>query len=187
MHFTPKIAAITTFAFACFCFISIILINVGGLSPIDYESSPSREGNKQFKLLTWNYTVTPTQSYQSYAYHVYLNHICTVSQRVSVADYDTNLVESECYDKRVLNDDYWFPAPNALVQELQPFVFDSVNLNAPFAFYIMAAFGAGLLLPYAVWLWFSKNVTRKAALVGLLMSGVCFSSFAVDIANAGPT
>lgn len=122
-----------------FTFVAIILINIGGIRDLELESwqSDNEERNTQFDLLSWQFTVTPTQSITRYSYAVYLHRFCSGTPRGRV-----------CRNVRasggVLHNDQYHP--NALIQQLVPFRFENVNFNIPFAFYILAAVAAACLV-----------------------------------------
>ncbi|KAJ8604410.1 hypothetical protein MRB53_041799 [Persea americana] len=143
--------AVLALPLAIFTLVAIILINIGGVNPSSNNSLPV-EKNKAFYVLDyqWNYTVTPEQSFTSYAYHVYLNRLCPLEEAIINFGGRTSVSKSnQCSSLGVgytLKDGIELPAPNALVAELAPFEFDNVHFAATFALYTVAAVFAALTM-----------------------------------------
>lgn len=119
-----------------FTFIAIILINVGGVSPSSsyswYALTPER--NTAYNLVNWNYTVSPASDATSYGYHLYLNRLCGLTE-VGGA------VTSTCRNNRIngwIYSGIWLWQPASWLP-IWPFRFNNIDLNAPFAFYLLAA------------------------------------------------
>lgn len=150
-----------TLVLTVFTFIAVVLINNGGIDPCS-SSCLATEKNTAFNLVNvsstspysklqathddqWNFTLTPQQSYSSYSYHLYLNRMCTGAQSGQYR----NIVNRACRNRRttsMVRDGCRLYAPNSLVQMISPFRFLPVNLNVPFAFYILTAMFAFVLL-----------------------------------------
>ncbi|RDW60198.1 hypothetical protein BP5796_11804 [Coleophoma crateriformis] len=138
LGFLPLLTLIPTI----FSFIAIILITVGGVNP---SGSQAIAKNTAFELVQWNYTVRPIRSYASYSNSLYLNRLCLA------ADTAQDIISaSVCSPMHVVHDNSDLEAYNVLVQELSPFRFDSVNLNVPLAFYILANVCVFFLMAAAV-------------------------------------
>ncbi|RDW84378.1 hypothetical protein BP6252_01968 [Coleophoma cylindrospora] len=125
LGFVPLLTLIPTI----FSFVAIILIAVGGVNP---DGSRSLAKNTAFELVQWNYTVRPIQSYTSYSNALYLNRLC-----LAAGTAQDIIPYSQCTPMHVVHDNRDLAAHNALVHDISPFRFDSVNLNVPLAFYIL--------------------------------------------------
>lgn len=113
----------------------------------------------------------PEQGYASYEYHIYLNRLCTVSESLHNAD-SRGSVSGLCLSSRMkkLVDGHDLYAPNALIDDIAPFNFSTVNLTVPFAFYILTALSTFVCLlcaPFG-----GKRLSRPVAICGTVASGV---------------
>jgi hypothetical protein len=193
-----RLAPFLTLLPTIFTFIAVILINVGGVNPGSSTSS-STEKNSDFSLVNvripttrtfpsslwlpetdkisqsqWNYTITPTQSYSSYNYHIYLNRVCSGSQGTQ-----SSLVSELCRNSRFkeLKDGRQFTSPNALVYNINPFKFSDVHLNIPFALYILTAVAAVLLMIMGLYDGASSRSGGVSRLFALILCAVSIYTF----------
>jgi hypothetical protein len=193
-----RLAPLVTLLPTMFTFIAVILINVGGVNP-DSSTFSSREKNSDFSLVNvrilttptfpsspwlpetdkilqsqWNYTINPTRSYSSYNYHIYLNRVCSGSQGT-----ESGLVSELCRNSRFkeLKDERQFISPNALVYNINPFRFSDVHLNIPFAFYILTAIVAALLMIMGLYDGASSRSGRVSRLFALIVCAVSIPTF----------
>ncbi|KUJ10311.1 uncharacterized protein LY89DRAFT_740039 [Mollisia scopiformis] len=173
-----------------FTFVSIILINVGGVNP-NYTSSSSNyfvlEKNSAFNLVNWNYTITPLQSFGSYEYHLYLNRLCSFAKSQPPSySLSPSIVSGNCINDRntgEFEDGRHLYAPNALVGSLSPFRFSTVYLVVPFAFYILTAICAFFLMVCVIF--GGKRLGRGGAIACTVISGLAM--IFVIIASAAIT
>ena len=104
---------------------------------------------------------------------MYLNRLCIGTKSVY-----QDTVQETCRNGRIVTkllDGRQLPSPNALVGDLAPFRFSTVNLNIPFAFYILTAIFVICLLPTTFVGAGSKR--RNVKLVASIFSGVSTSFF----------
>ncbi|KAG9233655.1 hypothetical protein BJ875DRAFT_37693 [Amylocarpus encephaloides] len=142
-----KILPLLCFIFASFTFAAIILINIGGLNP----------RNTPFKIITWNFTITPQGDLRqttiaSYKYDLYLNRFCYGTTPRIDDDLQGNnsntRVTTTCPSIRLmeLHDGTAMLAPNSLLAQVAPFRFDDLNMSAALAMYVIAAMACTVVL-----------------------------------------
>ncbi|KAN0104514.1 hypothetical protein V8E51_010259 [Hyaloscypha variabilis] len=129
-----------------FIFITVILINVGGIDPsTDSHNYLAPEGNKAFNLVNCGIIASLRNSrFPPTNYNLHLNRFCIGTRSIYL---DT--IQDTCQNGRIVTkvmDCRQLPAPNALVGAVAPFRFSTVNLNIPFAFFILTAIFAFCLL-----------------------------------------
>lgn len=135
-----------------FTFIAVILINIGGVSNFGAGYSNPRNtalhlvtvssltGSSQTTLIPsqWNYSINPQDERHSiYTATVYLNRQCTGGYANLAVARGVSMIE-QCprWALREVSDTSSALFPNALLSNLRPFNFDTVNLNAPFGLYV---------------------------------------------------
>ena len=187
-----------------YIFIAIILITTGGpTAPTIFDNLSSPLSKQEplftsitFPLLSWNYTISSNKSaFTSEAYTLYLSRICMTEYWDMYYLNGVNQTEfwQECFpilgsSGRIdqgseVGENFgtgylpeYLPTieNDSVEEELAPWNFETLNLGATLALYILAATSVTLssfLSPLAI---FSKSRPILGKL-GLLVSVVCFS------------
>ncbi|KAH8676573.1 hypothetical protein BGZ60DRAFT_402873 [Tricladium varicosporioides] len=161
---------------------AIILINIGGVIPGHNHYLTFRERNSDFKLLSWNFTITSSSSTrQYYSYSLHLNRLCfsthvSALSSASAVSPVTTYCRNNLRTNSKIRDGASLYASNIYVSRVSPFRFDTVLLGVPLVFFLLTAIVlVFLMLVAAVCGFGSKNrlsVSRGKWGTGLGMSVV---------------